>query len=185
MSSYVYINGYPGVGKLTIAKELERQIPGSKVYDNHRMIDGIAPIVERSSPHYQELRTAARRFYLGIISTHEATDGVTWIFTDAREASAEAAAAAQDYKDAAARRGIPFASVVLRCTAEENERRIVGEGRGGANTKLIDLDVLRAIRREEGLHRFGGDSELELDITTLEPAVAAEFIRKHVEKMAA
>ncbi|KAM0527121.1 hypothetical protein D7B24_000052 [Verticillium nonalfalfae] len=184
MATYIYINGYPAVGKLTVAKELEKRIPQSKIYDNHLMIDGVAALVERSSPHYQDLRTAARRFFLDIISTHDVTDGVTWIFTDSREKSAEAAAAAQDYKDAAARRNVPFVSVILHCDAQENERRILGEGRGGrTNTKLVDVEILRQIRREEGLHRFGGDCELELDITNLEPAVAAETIRRHVEQV--
>ncbi|KAM0330010.1 hypothetical protein ACHAQA_004179 [Verticillium albo-atrum] len=184
MASYIYINGFPGVGKLTIAKELEKQIPESKVYDNHRMIDGIALMVERSSPHYQELRTAARRFYLNLLSTHEATNGVTWIFTDSRESSIIGSTAAQDYKDAAAKRGVPFTPVVLHCEAGENERRLVGKGRGGdVNTKLVDPAILRDIRREEKMHQFGGEREFNLDITNLEPAEAAKRIREHVEKV--
>ncbi|KAK1766698.1 hypothetical protein QBC33DRAFT_83827 [Phialemonium atrogriseum] len=51
MLQYIYINGYPGVGKLTVAKELEKLIPGSKIYHNHLLIDPVAPLVERTSPH--------------------------------------------------------------------------------------------------------------------------------------
>lgn len=52
----IYINGFPGVGKLTVAKELQTLLPNAEVVDNHRLIDPVAAIYERSHPRYQALR---------------------------------------------------------------------------------------------------------------------------------
>lgn len=66
---FVYINGYPGVGKLTIAKELRYArfmsmlisrllMPGARLLDNHKLIDPAAALFERGAPEYQPLRQA-------------------------------------------------------------------------------------------------------------------------------
>lgn len=130
MPQYIYINSYPGVGKLTVAKELEKLIPGSKVYHNHLLIDPVAPLVERTSPHYHTIRASLRRHVLDIIATSEATQHVTWVFTDSRSSSPIGSAAAQDYENAAIKRGVPFVSVILQCELEENLKRVANEGRG-------------------------------------------------------
>ena len=184
MAQYIYINGYPGVGKFTVAKELEKLMPGSKVYHNHLLIDPVAPLVDRSSPHYRAIRTSLRRHVLEIIATSEATKDVTWIFTDSASDDPTGGASALDYQDAAARRGVPFLSVVLWCDLNENLRRVVQEGRGGGlNTKLTDPEIAQTIRLEEELYRFGGPSELELDTTSTGPIEAARQILAHISRV--
>ncbi|KAJ4160860.1 hypothetical protein BFJ70_g13232 [Fusarium oxysporum] len=69
MPCFVYINGFPGIGKLTIAKELQQLLPDSKVYHNHLVIDPIDALVERLSPGYHEMRTGLRRYVLNEIAT--------------------------------------------------------------------------------------------------------------------
>ncbi|KAL6696351.1 hypothetical protein J3F84DRAFT_408184 [Trichoderma pleuroticola] len=183
MPQYIYINGYPGIGKLTIAKELEKLIPSSKIYHNHLFIDPVAPLVVRCSPHYQDIRTSFRRHILSTIATSEATQQFTWIFTDSRSSSLIGSMGAQDYKDAASIRGVPFISVILRCQLEENVTRILVEERGaGFNTKLTDPEVLKKIRQEEDIYTFGGPYELELDITNITPTGAAQKIYEHSVK---
>ena len=73
--SFVYINGYPGVGKLTVAKELmhvrpsplaaifvrlrgffRKLIPSSRLIDNHSLIDPVARRYERWMPEYYPRR---------------------------------------------------------------------------------------------------------------------------------
>ncbi|KAH7202525.1 hypothetical protein BKA60DRAFT_163286 [Fusarium oxysporum] len=73
MPCFIYINGYPGIGKLTIAKELQQLLPNSKVYHNHLLIDPIDALVERSSPGYHEMRTGLRRYILNEIVTSKHT----------------------------------------------------------------------------------------------------------------
>lgn len=181
---FVYINGYPGVGKLTVARELERILPTSKVYDNHLLIDPIAQLVDRSSPEYDTIRTSLRRLILDVIAMSESTRGTTWIFTDSRCTNEVGSNAVQDFVDAAKKRGVPFTPVIMTCDPEENARRIVDEGRGkGGRTKLRDTDVLISIREQEVMYRLGGESELELDVSNLGPREAAQRILDHITKV--
>ena len=46
--------GPPAVGKLTIAKELER-LAGIKVFDNHQIIDVVEPLLTREYPDFVPL----------------------------------------------------------------------------------------------------------------------------------
>ncbi|KAJ0293187.1 hypothetical protein Brms1b_003411 [Colletotrichum noveboracense] len=159
MSQYIYINGYPGVGKLTIARELSKLFPGSEVWDNHRIIDLVR--IDRDHPDYNLMRAFHRH---------------------ARSSSSFGSAAAQEYEDAARRRGLPFIPIVLECQLEENIKRVTRSGRGGAaNGKLTDVNILKDIRQEEQMFRFGGDLELELDVTELTPEQAAYKIFEHVK----
>jgi hypothetical protein len=181
---YIYINGYPAVGKLTVANELKRILPTqSKVYHNHLMIDPIAPIIERTSPQYEAARAMLRRSLLGLIATADEARPTTWIFTDSRERSAAGASAAKEYQDAARQRGALFISIVLNCELEENLRRMACPGRElGQTTKLRDATILRRIRDEEALHSFGGPMELSVDVIRLTPSEAAEIIVEHINK---
>jgi hypothetical protein len=185
MPSYIYINGYPGIGKLTIAKELEKLVPNSKVYHNHLFIDPVAPLVDRDSPHYQDIRTSFRRFILNTIATSEASAPFTWIFTDSRSSSPIGSAGAQDFKNAANLRRALFIPVVLHCEMAENVLRISSGKRGTGNTKLTDPAILEAIRLKEDIYTFGGPHELELDITKITASEAAEKIYEHVVQVTA
>lgn len=70
---FVYINGYPGVGKLTVAHALKLVallcplanhgssvfraiLENTKVFDNHKLIDVTAAIFERDMPEYRPHR---------------------------------------------------------------------------------------------------------------------------------
>ncbi|KAL2756389.1 hypothetical protein ACRALDRAFT_1070554 [Sodiomyces alcalophilus JCM 7366] len=184
MPPFVYINGYPGVGKLTIAKELCKLLPKAKVVSNHLLIDPAAAIFDRSAEEYQPLRQVLRREILKSIATAKSTRDVAWIFTDQQSSGKLARACARDYQEAAALHGSPFISVVLHCSLEENLRRASGGDRGnGSNAKLTDLDTLRSIREREDIFHFGGDCELVLDVTHLSASEAANKIIAYINKV--
>ncbi|KAF5553087.1 ribose 5-phosphate isomerase A [Fusarium phyllophilum] len=186
MPCFIYINGYPGIGKLTIANELQQLLPDSKVYHNHLLIDPIDALVERSSPGYQEMRTGLRRHVLDEIATSEYTKNKTWIFTDAREASAAGEMGAKDYEAAAGKRGVSFISIVLECEIEENIKRAINPTRvANIGAKLIDENILRPILENETIYRFGKETELVLDVTKLSSKEAALQIKEHVDRLAA
>ncbi|SCO85910.1 uncharacterized protein FRV6_10037 [Fusarium oxysporum] len=186
MPCFIYINGYPGIGKLTIAKELQQLLPNSKVYHNHLLIDPIDALVERSSPGYHEMRTGLRRYVLNEIATSEYTKAKTWIFTDAREASAAGEMGAKDYEAAARKRGVSFISIVLECEIEENIRRAINPSRNqNVDAKLTDETILRPILENETIYRFGNETELVLDVTKLSSKEAALRIKEHVDRLAA
>ncbi|EXK32746.1 hypothetical protein FOMG_11604 [Fusarium oxysporum f. sp. melonis 26406] len=186
MPCFVYINGLPGIGKLTIAKELQQLLPDSKVYHNHLLIDPIDALVERSSTGYHEMRAGLRRYILNEIAMSEYTKDKTWIFTDAREASAAGEMGAKDYEAAARRRGVSFLSVVLECEIEENIRRAINPTRGqSVDARLMDETILRPILENEKIYRFGNVNELVLDVTNLSSKEASLRIKEHVDRLAA
>ncbi|KAG5755256.1 hypothetical protein H9Q69_005509 [Fusarium xylarioides] len=186
MPCFVYINGYPGIGKLTIARELQQLLPDSKVYHNHLLIDPVEALVERSSPGYHEMRTGLRRYVLNEIATSEYTKDKTWIFTDAREASAAGELGAKDYEAATRKRGVSFILIVLECEIEENIRRAINPARSqNVDAKLTDETILRPILEDETIYRFGYENELVLDVTKLSSKEAALRIKEHVDRLAA
>jgi hypothetical protein len=119
---------------------------------------------------------------LAAISSSASTDqqDVTWIFTDQQSSSPIGAASALDYRQAARSKGLSFFSVVLQCDLEENLRRVQASGRGRSNTKLTDISIVRNVREKEDIYHFKDDNELELDITHISPAGAAQSIFKHI-----
>lgn len=64
MQPFIYINGFPGVGKLTIARELQKLLPKAELIDNHQLIDPVAAIFERTDPEYQPARKELVSFLL-------------------------------------------------------------------------------------------------------------------------
>ncbi|KPM46453.1 hypothetical protein AK830_g200 [Neonectria ditissima] len=180
-AAFIYINGYPGVGKLTVANELCKLLPNAKVVSNHLLIDPVAAVFERTAREYQPLRRALRRELLTSLAAAESTRDVTWIFTDQQSSNELGSSTAKEYQIAAALRGSPFISVILSCELDENLRRAVGEGRGnGSNTKLTDLAILRTIRQGEDIFHFRAETEMELDLTDLSPSEAGRKIYEHV-----
>ncbi|KAI4156434.1 MAG: hypothetical protein L6R39_001105 [Caloplaca ligustica] len=171
---FLYINGYPGVGKYTIAKELLHLLPKSKLLDNHLLIDPVAAVYERDMPEYLGLRKTLRQCILNSIASSDSLKDTTWVFTDSQSSDEVGSAAVADYIHAARQRGSPLISIVLTCEEVENACRITSEKRG--KTKLGNVDILRGIRSTEDLYRFGGKAELELDVTTLSAVSAARSI---------
>ncbi|KAI0141248.1 hypothetical protein GGR57DRAFT_487482 [Xylariaceae sp. FL1272] len=179
---FIWINGYPGVGKLTVARELCTMLEKSKVLDNHLLIDPVAAVFDREDPEYQPARTKIRRMMLDSIVESKSKEDITWIFTDQRSGPA-GQEGAEDYQRAALAKGAPFIPVILDCDREEHFRRFVGDGRGKANTKLTDPAILSMILEGEETWRFRIPYELELDVTHLTAEAAARKICEHVRKL--
>lgn len=124
---------------------------------------------------------------LNSIATSETHKDTNWIFTDSQSSDPIGLSAAKDYENAAIVKGARFFSIILRCDEDENVRRLVGGTRGGSgNTKLTDVGILTHIRATEDIHRFGGDLELVVDVTSKSPEDAAQeircFISRHLDQ---
>ncbi|KAK2003406.1 hypothetical protein LX36DRAFT_566226 [Colletotrichum falcatum] len=187
MPFFIYINGFPGIGKLTIANEVCKLIPGGRVFHNHLVIDPVAAMLDRGSEGYDELRADFRKHALHAISTRPELEKKVFIFTDSRESSAAGSTAVEDYQRAAEVRGVPFISIILHCRLDENLRRLEGRSSDGESrwsTKLTDGEVLRRVRENEEIFRCGGELELELDITDMKPEEAGRVIVKHAYTIA-
>lgn len=175
----IYINGYPGVGKLTIARALQNLIPNSKILHNHELIDPVEKQCPRGSMLYQTHRAEYRQSRLQPIASDPSLRETTFIFTDSQTEHNECMS---DYTDLAGGQwGRRFYTVILHCEAKENERRLVLPGRGGEeNGKLTEVERLRQYRERTTIYKFGDADEIEIDVTEVEPEEAARRILEFV-----
>lgn len=186
----VYINGWPGVGKLTVARELGAKLGAgrTRLVHNHLLIDPAGAVLPRSSAGYQPLRRALRAAVFGSLATAPDTFDFIYVFTDFQSSDGLGSAVAQEYADAARARGCVFVPIIMTCSVRQNVIRAGGSDRiRDGHGKLTDLNLIMDMRTQEGtgIASFGGDSELELDVTDIKPEEAAKIIAEHVEKIVA
>ena len=125
------------------------------------------------------MREAIRTPVLEHIAT--STSAFTWICTDQQSSSPQGTRVALHYYNTARRLNSRFISIILTCEAEENERRLTAQGRGGSNTKLTEVGILRAIWQEEDIYHFDGENELEINVSETSPQEAAKAILEFIE----
>jgi shikimate kinase len=168
----VHINGWPGVGKLTVGREVARKL-GCRMLDNHTLHDVAIRLCGHSSPDrwklYYQVRDVAYRW----IQTMPA--GQTLVMTNAllneSEREREAWAAV---KKLAGDRGATLASIILDCSLEENVRRLGSEDR--RHRKMIDPIPLTEWRAQYTLLTDDATHSLRVDTTERSPEQAADEI---------
>jgi hypothetical protein len=182
---FIYINGYAGVGKLSIAKYLLPLLPQpARLLDNHLLIDPVAALLDRSSTEYQPLRKSLRQNILSMISSSEELRNTTIVFTDQQSSSALGSSVAREYETAAQQRNCLFLSVRIECGEGEHLRRALSESRKkGTTTKLTDERIIKLMRNEEDVFKFGCENEITMDVTDLLPGEAAKYISDFVGNM--
>lgn len=164
----IHINGWPGVGKLTIARELAG-LMRARLFDNHTIINPAEALFERSDPLNRSLRQALRTTILAYAA--QMKPGVL-ILTDAISDDAFDSAVFEDYRELAQRRGARLVAVVLDCAPEINAERLVAAGRA-EQRKLTNPAVLASLRASHRLLRAQAVPLIELDVGTLSPGEAA------------
>ncbi|KAF6236199.1 hypothetical protein HO173_005828 [Letharia columbiana] len=181
----IYINSWPGAGKYTVARELEKQMDGKvRVVRNHLHIDLAGAILPRTSADYLELRHQLRFALFNTLATSPDSFDHFYVFTDFQTANEEGISVASEYEAAAKKRGCAFIPVILTCQVAENERRLRSLERLGAveggNGMLVDTDVLKLFRERGDVYRFQCSEQLVLNVTEITPVQAAEKIMQHV-----
>lgn len=178
----IWINGFPGVGKLSIARKLVERLTdcgcGAVLIDNHQLIDPVTLL--RDHPDYNVERRAVRQTALARYVLDP--DSEAWrkvvIFTDFQTDNALGSSVAAEYLGAARRSGRPLLPVYVTCAEGENLRRICGrERREGGTGKLVDPAVLKSLRDGSPLCVFQGVEGVEVDSTELPLESAAAKIR--------
>ncbi|RDW89763.1 hypothetical protein BP6252_01795 [Coleophoma cylindrospora] len=180
----VHINGYPGVGKLTVARQLAKLSSpfDGKLVHNHLLINPADAILSRTQPGYQSLRQAIRAAVFSALVHEPATYDSLYIFTDFQTQDEVGTSACAEYARAAAARRCTFIPVVMTCAIHENLDRLVSTERA-AHSKLTDVELVTKFREEEDVYLFEGHPDfLQLDVTNLEPEAAARCILEHVLK---
>lgn len=188
----VWINGFPGSGKLTVATQLQVLHSGTILIDNHKLIDPVEENYARDHPGYpiERHRVRAQAFddyagqsdklfhllvFTGMLLPTSPLASVLTLFSDFQSSNDLGHSTAMEYKTAAERAGRPFKPVYLICDQTENARRIVSHERHGTK-KLLDPELLQAFYTRCQLYEFVDTKGLTLDVTCMSPRDAASRI---------
>lgn len=182
-NTIVYLIGYPGVGKLTVARAL-CAATGARLMDNHLVnnvafslieTDGVTPIAEPIWAEIKAIRDAALR-----IVAHHAPPRLSYVLTNVLLDDEGDRELFDQVSNVAATRGSRLVPVVLSCGAEENMRRLVAPGRA-EGLKETDIATARHRLNAQSLLQFAHHNRLDLDITDLSPEMATDRIIVHAE----
>ncbi len=169
----VFIYGPPGVGKLTVAKELAK-LTGFKLFHNHLTVDLIHSLFNRD----QEIFHHLVRKYRQELLTIAAREKVNCIFTFVYYAK-EDDPIVRKLLSGARKHGAEVLFIKLHCKDAELYKRVKNPSRQ-AYRKLKKINTLKSIMREKdfvSVIPFG--ESLVIDNTKLSPKKTAEKIIKH------
>ncbi|KAF2122451.1 hypothetical protein BDV96DRAFT_592987 [Lophiotrema nucula] len=170
----LYINGFPGTGKLTVARAIIGLLGEDQalLIDNHGLIDPVEARCGRSHPRYLIERRKERERTFRLYVYDKGTRFKTLVFTGNEYLFLER-------PDAARKAGRMFIPVNLFCDIEENVQRICSDDRAhSGTTKLLDPKILVDLRSRFEIFRFDIPEELCLNITSKEPEEVARAIVK-------
>jgi Fe-S-cluster formation regulator IscX/YfhJ len=174
----IHLIGFPGVGKLTIAKEIAR-LGHYVLIDNHKInnpvfsligADGKTPLPKATWTHIQNIWNVI----YDVMETLS-PPRLDFVMTNALIEAEDDHAHCNRLKSIAAKRGGIYVPVLLSCDLEEHQRRVVQPDRA-ANYKDINPDT-PVISRERGSIKLENDPHcIMLDVTRLSPDRSASII---------
>jgi hypothetical protein len=183
---FLYLLGFAGTGKLTIARAFARAV-GAEVVDNHWINnpifglidpDGVSPLPDAVWRQTAKVREAV----LETIATL-AKPGANFVFThDGIEGEPYDEAVSRGIQSTAARRGAWLIPVRLVCNEDELVRRIQSAGRAPMLKCTNPADAIHKSRHRAVLDpRLPGT--LTLDVTRLTPEQSVEAILAHIKSV--
>ncbi len=170
----LFIHGMPGVGKLTVAREVAART-GHRLFHNHLTVDLVTAVFEFGSAPFIQLR---EQIWLDVFARAADAGLPGLIFTFAFEPTVGDDFIAQTLETIETGGGrVLFAE--LRCDQRELEARLVQPSRQRFG-KLRSLELLHSLQQTGGLQTPPlPRPNFIVDITRLEPAVTAELICTH------
>jgi shikimate kinase len=181
----LYLIGFAGTGKLTIAQAILARAPFLLV-DNHfinnvvfRLIetDGTSPLPPRVWEHVGQVRAVV----FGTIRELVKSDRNVVLTNELVEGEADDERVFHEVRALATARGAAFLPVRLLITPEELARRVVSPQRQ-ALLKSRDPDEARRIAQERQVYRPKDVEAFTMNVTTLSAAEAAERILAEVRQ---
>jgi hypothetical protein len=168
----VFIYGQVASGKLTIARELAART-GFALFHNHLVVDAVGAVFTFGSVAFSRLR---EQFWMAVFD-EAAKQNRSLIFTFAPEPTV-----ARDFPDRARAliegNGGQVIFVALKLPLEEQERRLVDEGRA-AFGKMRDPSLLRTLRPQfDACMAWMPQPALTLDVGNLTPSESADAISR-------
>ena len=171
----VNLNGWPGVGKLTIARELSKLIGGT-VLDNHTILNVGSAVARKGTPEFYAVVRAVRAVAFGAIL--KLPPGVPVILTNVVARGGASGFLEENWLSVVAlakARNCSLFSVTLTCSAAENARRIAYPDRGLVG-KIQDVAVLTELTKTRTLFDEGAKFHLSIDNSDLSPMETAKRI---------
>ena len=197
----IHLNGFPGTGKLSIARKLVEKLnldfikhnttdsgttTRAKLVHNHLLIDPAGAVLDRTQTGYQQLRKAIREAVFSSLVNEETTYDTIYVFTDWQSGDDVGSSVCKEFLTMANARVSQFIPILITCDERENVRRIQGTERAVSSTKVTDSELLLQWRREVDpppVYQFSdNEARLELDVTDLSAEHAAEAIWKHASQ---
>jgi broad-specificity NMP kinase len=180
----VHLIGFPGVGKLTIAKEVIRQRPDFVLVDNHLINNPVFSVVKADgkTPLPAEIWAKASQIRAIVLDTMAtlSPSRLSFVMTNVAVEDEEDKAECRKIEAVAEQRGGQYFPVILTCDVEENRRRIVSPERG-PNLKSIDPNEPDRLHKGTRLLSFEGHpNRIQMDVTRTRPAEAAKRILQAV-----
>jgi len=183
----VLLIGFPGVGKLTIARELGQLLP-ARVVDNHWINNPVLRLLDDDG--YGKLPDAVweqtakvRQAILDTIATL-CDPKANFVFTNAGvHGDPRSAASYRQVRDAADRRQAKFLPVRLICDEDELLRRISSPERR-EQLKSIDAEAAQLRFRTAAVLDPEHPDGITLDVTNSTPAESARSIQDHLANRA-
>ncbi len=184
-NTIVYLIGYRGIGKYTIAKTLAG-LTEAVLVDNYLINTPVFSVLGASGntllpaeiwPRIEHIR----QIVLDTIA-ELAKPEASFLFTnELYEGKSRDRRWYEDVASLASKREALFVPVLLHCAPEENDRRVASAERA---TRFKDThpDLVREQSRTNQLLRIDHPNRLELDITHLSPGEAAQAILLHAEQ---
>jgi adenylate kinase len=120
----IFLCGLPGVGKLTVARELAK-LTGFRIFHNHLAVDLVESVFEFGSPPFVELR---EKVWLEVFSRAAAANLNGLIFTFAFDRTVRGDFI-EKTREVVESYGGGVLFVELRCSTQELERRIESPSR--------------------------------------------------------
>ena len=176
----VNLNGWPGVGKLTTARELSKLVDG-KLLDNHTLLNVGKALARDGSPEFYALVRAVRSVAFDAIL--ELPQSVPVIFTNVVARGGASGFLEENWRailDLAHMRKSDLYSVTLTCSAVENARRIAGVDRALLG-KRQDPELLNELSNTRVLYDDGAKYRLTVDNSNLSPMETASKIQSWIE----
>ena len=167
----IFVHGMPGVGKLTVARELSR-LTGYKLFHNHLTVDLVESVFEFGTQAFVELRES---IWLSVFEKTMGSGLPALIFTFAFEPTVTSCFVPATVEMIESRGG-DFFFVELRCDPDILEKRLTDPSRE-AYRKLTSVSKLRELEAQGALDTPPlPRRNLVVDITELGPEKAARRI---------
>lgn len=177
----IHINGMPGVGKLTVAKILAGQFRMHLV-DNHSLINAAyaAGFPHGSEGYLRNLRNITDVVYKELAANKDIphiimTNCLAYEYDPDPARFAAIEKLALDRKE-------HFVPVLLSCSQEENQKRVVSPDRKNKQ-KLMNADMIGSYyQKYEIIHPADHPNQIQIDTTALSAEQTAAMVSNHMQR---